>query len=210
MPARAPIPRRHILRSLLATAALAGCSSPSPRLYVLTPMPSNGNSIGSRGNRRSIGVQPVAMPEYLDRSEIVTYASVNELAANRDDRWAERLPSNVTRVLAENLSILLATDRAYVMPSRSGERPDYEVNVEFERFERSASRESVLDAQWTIHDGATRKVLVRDQTRLASRVPDNGYTSLVAAMNDSLTLLSRDIARAIASLPQKGGRRANS
>ncbi len=208
MPARAPIPRRHILRGLLATVAMAGCSSSSPRLYVLTPMPSNGNR--NRNNRRSIGVQPVVLPEYLDRSEIVTYANANELAANRDDRWAERLPTNVTRVLAENLSILLATDRAYVMPSRSGERPDYEVSVEFDRFERSVSRESVLDAQWTIHDGATRKVLVRDHTHLSARVADDGYTSLVAAMNDSLTLLSRDIARAIANLPQKGGRRASS
>ncbi|WP_431861263.1 PqiC family protein [Azospirillum sp.] len=207
MPTRG-FPRRWFLSSLLATAAVAGCGGADPRLYVLAPM--EANAPVKRGGGRSIGVQLVSLPEYLDRSEIVTYTSANELQANRDDRWAERLPTNVTRVLAENLSTLLTNDRVHVMPSRNGDRADYEVHVEVDRFERVASGQSVLDAHWTITDGATRKVLVRDETRLSSRVRDQGYPALVAAMNDNLAVLSHEIAGAIARLPQKGGRRASS
>ena len=207
MPAFASI-CRCVLSGFLALASLAGCSSAQPRLYVLAPMAAEGTV--KKEWDRSIGVPLVTLPEYLDRSEIVAYASTNELHTNRDDRWAERLPTNVTRVLAENLSTLLATDRVHVMPSRNGDRSDYEVIVDFDRFERTAAGQSVLDARWAIQDGATRKILIRDQTRVATRVPDDGYASLVVAMNENLTLLSRDIARSLATLPQKKGRRVNS
>lgn len=197
---------RYLLSGLAAVSVLAGCSGTDPRLYVLAPMTADGSTVRNTWDR-SVGVPVVTLPEYLDRSEIVSYASTNQLNANRDDRWAERLPSNVTRVLAENLSILLGTDRVIVMPSRNGDRPDYEVSVEFDRFERIAAGQSVLDAHWTILDGTTHKPLVRDQTRVSTPVPDDGYTSLVAAMNENLNTLSRDIARGFATLPQKKGRR---
>ncbi|MBB3268257.1 hypothetical protein FHW79_005932 [Azospirillum sp. OGB3] len=201
------IRRRRVLSGLMAVAAMAGCSSTPARLYVLTPMAGEDRDT-KRRTGRSVGVQLVSVPEYLDRPEIIAYTSAHELSANRDDRWAERLPVNATRVLVENLSILLGTDRVYAVPSRTNGPPDYEVSVEFDRFERTASDDSVLDAHWAIHDGATQKVLVREETRLATRVVDNGYPALVAAMNDNLTALSRDIAKAIAKLPNKGGSRA--
>ncbi|MBP2311272.1 putative lipoprotein YmbA [Azospirillum soli] len=147
------------------------------------------------------------MPEYLDRPEIVSYAGPHELAANRDDRWAERLPANITRVLAENLSILLGSDRVDVLPSRRNDRHDYEVTVEFDRFEQTVSGDSVLEAHWTIQNGTTEKVLVREKTRLANRVPGSGYAPVVAAMNDNLTVLSRDIAAALEKLSKSGHNR---
>ncbi|WP_449232469.1 PqiC family protein [Azospirillum doebereinerae] len=119
-------------------------------------------------------MQLVTMPEHLDRPEMVFYSGPYELSANRDDRWAERLPTNVTRVMAENLSIPLGMDRVGVAPSRVNERFDYQVAVEFDRFERTMSGDSVLDAYWTVQDGVTRKVLIRHRTRLTTPVPDNG------------------------------------
>lgn len=213
--ARRPIPRRRFLQgaawTLLAGAGLPGCSSAPARLYVLTPMARPAAPVEAavgRGTSRSVGVQLVTLPEYLDRPEIVSFTTPHELSGNRDDRWAERLPSNVTRVLVENLSILLGTDRVRSAPSRDMDRFDCEVSVAFDRFERTASGDIVLDAHWTIRDGATQKVQVRDQTRLATRVPGDGYAAQVAAMNDNLTALSRAIAAAIANLPQRNGGRA--
>lgn len=206
--------RRGILKGIVAVVTLTGCAGTPPRLYVLTPLPAapangagpaSGPAKGRGHGRRSIGVDQVTMPEYLDRPEIVAYTSPHELSANRDDQWAERLPTNVTRVLAENLSVLLGTDRVRVMPSRDSDRFDYEVAVDFDRFERAVSGDSALAAHWAIRDGASGKVLVRDETRLSTPVPASGYPALVAAMNENLTTLSRDIAAAIAKLPQKGG-----
>lgn len=206
--------RRGALKGLAAVAALAGCSSAQPRLHVLVPMTpaagdgGTGHAAGRSAGNRLIGVQPVTMPEYLDRPEIVAYAGPNTLDTNRDDQWAERLPTNVTRVVTENLSVLLPKDRVRTMPSRDSDRFDYEVSVDFDRFERSVAGDSTVDAHWAIRDGATGKVLARDETRLATRVPDRGYAALVAAMNENLTTLSRDIAAAVAKMPHKGGGRA--
>lgn len=206
MHAPVPIARRYVLWSLVAAASLTGCSSAQPRLFVLTPMAANGmaaNGGAKSHGKRSVGVQPVTMPEYLDRPEIISYAGPHELATNRDDRWAERLPTNITRVLAENLSILLGSDDVHVLPSRRNDRPDYEVTVEFDRFEQTLSGDSVLEAHWMVHDGAKQKVVARDRTRLATRVSGSGYAPLVAAMNDNLTVLSRDIAAAIEKLHKR-------
>ncbi len=201
--------RRRLLWGLVAVAALPGCAGAPARLYVLTPLPpSAASGAGSGLGGRIIGVPQVTIPEYLDRPEIVSFTGPFELSANRDDRWAEPLAANVTRVLTENLSVLLGTDGVRSAPSLVDERIDYEVTVAFERFERAASGDSVLDAHWAVRDGTTRKTLVRDRARLATPVPGNGYPSLVAAMNDNLTVLSRDIAAAIARLPRKGGARA--
>lgn len=210
--------RRGILKGLVVVGVLAGCAGAQPRLYVLTPLPPgapNGSGAGGgpsserqRRGGRSIGVQPVAMPDYLDRPEIVVQTSAHELSANRDDQWAERLPTNVTRVLAENLSVLLGGDRVRVMPARDGDRFDYEVTVDVDRFERTVSGDSALSAHWAIRDGATGKVLVRNETLRSIPVASGGYPALVAAMNDNLTALSRDIAAAIGKLPHKGGARA--
>lgn len=204
MPTAPPVPRRHVLKGLAGLAMLAGCSSTPQHLYVLTPIRESGGR--DRRNDRAIGVQPVTMPEYLDRSEIVTYTGTHELKASPDDRWAERLPANATRVVAENLSALLGTDRVVILPSRRIDRIDHEVAIDFDRFERTASGDCVLDAHWTVLDGATQKVAVSRRSRLSARVPEDGYAALAATMSENLAMLSREIATAIADLPRSGRR----
>lgn len=216
--------RRSLLWGMAATVALPGCSGPPPRLYVLTPLsdtaltaersghqadpggsaPRLGGGNGAAG--RALGVRPVTLPEYLDRSEIVSYAGPNEVDADGDNRWAERLPANITRVLAKNLSVLLDSDRVRILPARDVERFDCEIAVDIDQFERTIAGDSVLDARWAIFDGASQRVLARHQTHRAVHVDDSRYPALVAAMNGNLAALSRDIASAVAALSRKGGR----
>lgn len=216
--------RRSLLWGLAATVAMPGCSSPPPRLYVLTPS-SDAELNTGRSNRqadpggattrlgggngsagRALGVRPVVLPEYLDRSEIVSYSGPNELNADGDNRWAERLPANITRVLAKNLSVLLNSDRVRVLPARDVERFDFEIAVDIDRFERTITGDSVLDARWAILDGMSQHVLVRQQTRRTVHVDDDRYPALVAAMNSNLAALSHDIASAFSALPRTGRR----
>ena len=216
--------RRSLLWGMAATVALPGCSGPPPRLYVLTPLsdavqnngPSDhqadpggakariGGGNGSAG--RALGVRPVVLPEYLDRSEIVSYSGPNQLDADGDNRWAERLPANITRVLAKNLSVLLNSDRVRILPARDVERFDCEIAVDIDQFERTITGDSVLDARWAILDGISEHVLVRQRTRRTVHVDDDRYPALVAAMNSNLAALSRDIASAVSALPRTGRR----
>ena len=89
---------------------LAGCASTEPsRFYALTPMPGSDAKILSQTESQdvSIGVGPVRMPDYLDRQPIVTSSSQNKITFSEFDRWAGSLKDDFSRVLSENLSILL-------------------------------------------------------------------------------------------------------
>ncbi|MFX8992082.1 ABC-type transport auxiliary lipoprotein family protein, partial [Acinetobacter baumannii] len=75
-------------------------------------------------------VAAAAVPEYLDRAEIVSRTRTNEILLSPDSRWAEGLSVNAQRVVTENLSRLLASDRVVMLPTRTGARVEIEVFVE--------------------------------------------------------------------------------
>lgn len=196
--------RRRVLCGLAVLPVLSGCAGTPPRLYVLTPLePERG---ARRTGNRAVGVHPVAVPDYLDRAEIVSLAGTHQLTTGRDDRWAEPLPASITRVLAANLSTLLDSDRVRVLPTRDGGRQELEVDVTVERFERTAAGDAVLDARWMILDGETGRQLVLRRTSLSAPVAADDYSTLVAVMNENLTVLSREIATAIGRLGPRGKR----
>ena len=65
-----------------------------------------------------VAVGPVAIPDYLDRPQILTRSGPSELQLAEFERWAGSLEKDVSRVLAENLSTLLEKDHVIVLRSR--------------------------------------------------------------------------------------------
>ena len=92
---------------------LGGCAGMSPpsNFYVLSTLPESAAGTQSDGDESKIeiGVGPVKLPEYLDRSQIITRISPNALKVAAFDRWAEPLKSSFPRILMENLATLLNT-----------------------------------------------------------------------------------------------------
>ena len=102
---------------------LGGCSSSSPtRFYVLRSWSDSMNKKELQPSDRercvSIGVGPVKVADYLDRPQIVTRVTPNEVKIAEFDQWAEPLGQNISRVLADNLSALLCTKVVVVFPWR--------------------------------------------------------------------------------------------
>jgi uncharacterized lipoprotein YmbA len=98
-----------------------GCGTTDPaRFYTLSPLAIPGTEAEAAGQGVAIGVGPIKLPEHLDRPQIVTRTSRNELKLAEFDRWAGSLADDFSRVLAENLSILLSTDRVSVYPVSMG------------------------------------------------------------------------------------------
>jgi uncharacterized lipoprotein YmbA len=60
----------------------------------------------------SIGINPIVVPAYLDRPQIVTRIGANELEMAKFHCWAEPMEDSLGRVLAEDLSNLLFTRTA--------------------------------------------------------------------------------------------------
>jgi uncharacterized lipoprotein YmbA len=148
----------------------------------------------------AIGVGPVAIPEYLNRGQIVTRTGENQLELAEFDRWAEPLQKNLARVLALNFSTLLSTDRVALHPWNRSTPMDYQVIVDVGRFEAGEDGTTSLLARWSIVDGADRKILRVRKSSLSEPIANGDYEATVASMSRAVAALSREIAEAIRDL----------
>ena len=180
---------------------LGGClggGSPPSRFYLLSPLPAPETAAAASGV--AIGVGPVAIPEYLNRGQIVTRAGENQLELAEFDRWAEPLQNNLSRVLVLNLSTLLSTDRVALHPWNRSTPMDYQVIVDVGRFEAGTAGATSLLARWSIVDSADRKILRMRKSSFSEPIADGGYQATVASMSRAVAALSREIAGAIRDL----------
>ena len=149
---------------------------------------------------------PITFPKYLERPQIVTRASRHQLTLGEFDRWAEPLQDNVSRVLAENLALLIPTDHILLQAWPRSATLDYQVKVDVLQFDGWLGGESALLALWSILDGAERPLMTQ---RASLNVPVGGrdYEAIVVAMNQMIEALSRDIAAAIQRLASRAAAR---
>src|SRR5262245_42757734 len=202
---------KRLLIWLLVCFAPAGCSfleaKPDPsRYFALASLPRTppGAQDAAGTNPLALGIGPIKFPGYLDRQQFVTRISQNRFAVAENDRWAEPLEENFSRVLSQNLSILLQTDRIVPYPWVRIQQPTYQVQVVVLRFEPNVEQVVELWARWTIMDDA-RKTINLKESYLTKPVRDKSTEASVAAMSEAVADLSRDIANAIRNL--EGGKR---
>lgn len=193
--------RQYVIVFALCTITIAGCLSPrrdDSRFFVLSPVGADPASVGSR--QTLIGLGPIKMPAYLDRQEVVTRVAPNRLELSGQDRWAEPLDSNFTRVLAQDLSSDLGTQRITFFPWYNTTIVDYQVKVNVYRFESDKDGKVELTAHWQVLSGTGKLLIVRDSTYTEMAKPGDASDS-AAAMSRALGRLSQEIASAIQATP---------
>ncbi len=198
----------RVLRSVLLTACViavlggvAGCAkSRDARFYVLSPLPAtDGPKTPPAGRLPAVGLRPVVLPSELDRPQIVTRSGRNELSLAEFDRWAAPLGDQFTRVMAENLAILVPTDRVEVFPWPRDTAIDYEVVVEVMRSEGRLGGNCWLTATWTVVKKGERGATVRSKTSYSAPAGAS-YEDLVAVQSRLVASLSWDISTAVQGL----------
>lgn len=198
------IPRRCFLFIGLGIVfVLGGCaSSPASRFYTLSPLREEGKGVKESPFDQSltIVVGPIQLPEYLDRTEIVTRAGRNKIIVSDFDLWAGSLAEGFSRVLAENLSALLFTENVMVYPGLRSRSARYQLTAEVIRFDGSLGGDISLIAHWTIFEGKERKVVFAHKSAIIEPSGEKGYEALVAASSRALEKLSREIADVIKAL----------
>lgn len=193
-----------LLLCLLAATGLVciGCATePATRLYVLTPLTQQGSTLHTANTQGlAIGVGPVQLPQYTNRPAIVTEDSSYELHSAASAHWAEPLQDNFVRVLAENLSQLLATDRVALFPWNNPLPLDYQIIVEVTHFLGKTGGDVSLVALWSVIGKDGKAVLVSKKARFREPTASQEYAALAAAMSRAVAALSRDIAGTITTL----------
>jgi len=181
----------------------SGCAgSRSAKFYTLTPLSAQGD-LPKRGPAErgiAVAIGPVAIPDYLNRPQILTRSGPRELKLAEFERWAGSLEEDVSRVLAENLSVLLSPDNVTVLRWGRDAYPfpaEYRVGIDVTRFEGTFGESVSLAVRWTVYREEDKKILSAHESTVKEPVEGQDYDALVGAMSRALADLSREIAGAI-------------
>jgi uncharacterized protein len=202
---------------VLACACVSACIHVGPqqndpwRLFALSSLPeaeqANTNGPSQGPAQAAIGVGPVHLPRYLDQDQIVTRISRNRLTLSENARWIEPLDGNIARVLAENLSQLLQTDRVTVHPWPGRERPIYQLEIDVLGFETDTAGTAHLAARWSLRDVVTGQTVAQKEVRLTASAAASPTEQPVASLSQVLGDFSKDIASVIREFVQSSGSR---
>jgi len=184
---------------------LSGCASSKPsRFYALNSMENTQDAQKKVVAEQQvfIGLDPVAIPGYLDRPQMVTRDKGNELHISEFDRWAGPLRENIERVLLENLSILLSGEPVSVISEKRGIQFHYRLDVNVTRLDAVPEGNVELKAQWTLAGEDRQQILMRESS-VREPIEGKDCNARVSAMSRSLGKLSQDIAEEIKSVSLK-------
>jgi uncharacterized lipoprotein YmbA len=202
--------RRILAGAVAVTLGIAmlfqvGCAgrSKSARFYVLSPEAGPEFDMKNKaggGSDFSIGIPPVSLPKYLRKAQIVTRTGGNELHLAEYDRWAGKIEEDIGRVIAENLSHMLATDRVFPYPAMEGIALDYTIKIDISRFDGRLGGDIELILRWALFDAAGNTAYGVKATHIIEPTRGGGYDDMVAAQSRALAAFSSELADAIKEL----------
>lgn len=189
--------------ALLLTTLLAACGVLKPVKdvsvnYLLDPVVAERSITGSSP---AIAIARPKLPGYLDRQQLVSRSSGGEMQMNGYQLWAEPLDKGISRVTAINLGRL--TNSVSIQPVESFVTMDYEslLEIRISRFEPDADGHVVLECTWKLQPVSGRVTNPRSFRTVIERtgpLPATGpQTERVAAMNEALARLAREIAASL-------------
>jgi len=110
----------------------------------------------------------------------------------------------MTRVLAKNLSHLLATPHVLVVPHHSAGRMDIRIALEVLQFERGPDDRVRLSVRWQLSKDRQSKPLLSQVTEIVSPLHEGKLTvdETVAAMSEVYAEFSRHVAKAVMTYVQ--------
>jgi uncharacterized protein len=183
--------------ALLALLLVSACAETQPtRFYTLSALQPTSGEASADGP--VVGLEPVILPDYLDRPQIVTRVGPNRMMLAEFDIWVEPLSGMFTRVLAQNLSVLLETKDVVILPELRDVRFDHQVQATVTQFDIGGDGRAVLDALWAVYGRDGRRLVRQDRSRITEAVAEPGdYAAVAAALSRALEGLSRDIAGVI-------------
>ena len=191
-------PRLDLVGMLAIVGVLAGCADNRPtNYYALQSL--SGPVAPPTGSVTTVGVAPVTIPDYLRRQELVSRAGLNRLNVNEFNLWAEPVDAAVTRILADDLGILLKDQKVAIDTDRSADT-NYMLSVDVRRFEGDGAGNCVLFALWALRGANNDTVIGRGGLDLKEPIQGEGEDALTAAMNKALEALGRQVAADIAPL----------
>jgi uncharacterized lipoprotein YmbA len=202
-------PSRSVCAFILSAITFSGCTlfeSAPVRYYALSAAPADSSTSSPRGGP-AFAIASVRIPQYLSHKWIVTRNGETEISLAADDQWAAPLADDIGRVLSENLTAMIPSDRVVQLPLSAAVPIDYEIRVEIISFERQADGTVDLVARWTVFGDGGRRLVTMNRSAFRTTDVPNDYPSITRAMSSLIAELSREIAATMQRLPATAARR---
>lgn len=186
---------RYLIISLLFLG-LAACSQQT-HYYTLHHTKSAHAPLGNYGF--SLGIGPVFLPESHNQPGVVSLTQGQEVTVAQYHIWAGYLNQSVTRVLADNLSILLGADTVWPFPWDNRMRPARQVRVIIEEMAGERGKTVALQAKYILTADNGERTLAAERTRIEVPCAADSYEAYVAAINEALNQLSVHMAHTLSA-----------
>ena len=189
----------HQMSRLIATISLmiliGACgSSPPVHYYSLTALETD-YSRDAEGSL-AIGVGPLRLPDYLERTRIVTRRGDSEVIVDDFNRWAEPVEDAIHRIIATNVDSLLDDVIVVGFPYNHYADMNGQVIGRIDRFDTDENGRVVLLAQWGILTPDSDVIVAPRRSRYEAQATNAAdYGAIAAAMSEVIAEFSRDIAR---------------
>jgi len=188
---------RHIfILSLLAALTACG-TSPKTKFYQLNTQQETSEAVTEKNQGPAIGVWRVDLPDFLDRSEIVTRNNHFEIELADFSWWADDLENNITSLIASELSQRLHSNRVITSPWSSYQKNDYQIKIHVQRFDGVLGGEAVFRGTWSLLDATGKNVLSNESFSYSAKTADNTYKEMVATLSQLTLQLVDEMASSI-------------
>lgn len=184
---------------------LLGCitpaDSPTSRFYRLQAI--DKIQLGEEINVPSgliIGIGPVEIPEYQNRPQIVTQNENKMLMIAQFDRWGEPLDLGLARLISDDLTALLKDANVQVYPWNLAIPVKYQVIMDVIKLESQLDKDLFLVVQWSVLNAQTNKAMLMKRSEFRQPIEPHNYAGLTKTLSAECVELSREIAKALASL----------
>ena len=185
-----------IALSAVYLLVLSACgSSPPVRYYSLNPIDTDYQQ--DPDDAVMLGIGPLSIPDYLNRSQIVTRDVDAQMRLDDFSRWTEPLADSMHRIVSTDVDNLLHGVVVVMYPYDAVVRShlDYRLVGDVNRFDADSSGLVVLEIQWAIVDTEANLLVPTRRNRYQAQMVTSGdFGAMVAAMNDVLSQFSRDVA----------------
>lgn len=180
-----------IIPCLLLNACMFGTSK-NAKFYTMSVAP--GTAVSADYNA-FVGVSRVQLPKYADRTQIVTqYKDSEQIKISEYNRWVEPPATLMTRVLTEDLSVLLPS--AQIKENRFKKRAaDRVITVEIIEMNGVLGQQAELIAWYTVQDEAGKVQTYQKFTK--SVIIGKTYDELAQGYSQLLMMLSQEIAASL-------------
>ncbi len=184
-----------IIIAFLSASCSLGGKTKSSQFYVLdaTISPTEQKA----DNNVSLAISQVIVPGYIDRPQIITKTASAEIKFSEYNRWAEPIDSMFLRVLTQNIKTLTNSDQITSHPWSPEQTFEFILRTKLIKFENNEAGDALLVVNWILvkkHDESTPRANFSEFRASAS---NGSYAARVAALNDTLSQFSREIANQI-------------